>query len=273
MTDDVTREFYSISDANIQTRYVGSRRAARWVPFFLPHLRSGLSLLDCGCGVGSITLDLAEIVAPGPVIGVDMDESQLQIARESAAERGLTNISFEQGNVYDLRFDEGTFDRVLAHTLVFHLSDPLRALKEMRRVTKRGGIVAVSDDDYNSVSYSPEHPLARKGLDLWTRVMVYNGASPFYSRHLRGLMLEAGFASTEGYAVSAEAYGTPEETRWVAPLISGVFRNPDLIKVAVSQGWATETELKEIAEWFIAWGERPDAFFAELYCAALGFNG
>lgn len=272
MAADSNREFYSISDASIQTRYVGSRRAARWVPFFLSHLKPGHSLLDCGCGVGSITLDLAELVAPGQVIGLDMDEGQLKIARESAAQRGLNNVTFEQGNVYELRFNAGTFDRVLAHTLLFHLSDPLRALKEMRRVVKPQGIVAVSDDDYNSLTWSPEHPLMRKGMDLWTRVMVHNGASPFYSRHLRGLMLEAGFASTEGHAISAEYYGNRDETRWAAPLISGVFRNPDLVRVALSQGWATQAELDEISQWLLEWGERPDAFFAVMYCAALGWK-
>jgi ubiquinone/menaquinone biosynthesis C-methylase UbiE len=57
-------EFYSIADQQAQVAYTQVRRAARWVPFLLPHVRSGMRLLDCGCGVGSITLDLAEIGMP-----------------------------------------------------------------------------------------------------------------------------------------------------------------------------------------------------------------
>ncbi len=68
-------ETYFISDQQAQVEYVQGRRAARWVPFLTPHLRPGMRLLDCGCGVGSITLDLAEMVAPGETVGIDMDTS------------------------------------------------------------------------------------------------------------------------------------------------------------------------------------------------------
>jgi ubiquinone/menaquinone biosynthesis C-methylase UbiE len=139
-------EFYSLIDAQSQREYVETRTAAKWVGFFLPHLESGMSLLDCGCGVGSITLDLAEIVAPGQVIGLDTDSEQLEIARSQAQKRGLTNVNFEIANVYELPFADASFDAVLAHTLLIHLNDPLKALKEMRRILKPGGIVAISDD-------------------------------------------------------------------------------------------------------------------------------
>ncbi|HXD12271.1 MAG TPA: class I SAM-dependent methyltransferase, partial [Anaerolineales bacterium] len=142
MSDTPQKEFYSLNNAEAQQAYVGVRRARDWVGFFLPHLKSGDSLLDCGCGVGSITLDLAELVAPGKVIGVDMDAGQLEIARASAKDRGLPNVTFEQGNIYQLRFEAGTFDAVLAHTLLYHLSDPLSALKALRHVLKPGGIAA-----------------------------------------------------------------------------------------------------------------------------------
>ena len=114
MPTERNAETYIISDVEAQRMYTGVRRAAQWGPFFLPHLRPGLSLLDCGCGVGSITLDLAEIVAPGRVVGLDLDEEQLAIARHAAVQCGLTNATFEQGSIYDLPFDNGTFDAVLA---------------------------------------------------------------------------------------------------------------------------------------------------------------
>ena len=58
-------EFYSISDAEAQREYVQVRRASKWVPFFLPHLKSGMRLLDCGCGVGSITPQVTLLVSTG----------------------------------------------------------------------------------------------------------------------------------------------------------------------------------------------------------------
>jgi len=228
MVNDLPVEFYSLSDHEAQRTYVGVRRAEKWVGFFLPHLRPGMSLLDCGCGVGSITLDLAERVAPGLVTGIDMDERQLVFAREGARERGLTNVTFQQGNIYTLEFDGESFDAVLARTVLFHLSDPLRALKEIRRMLKPGGVAAVSDDEWHTMVYSPAHPLMEKIIGLWTRAIQFNGGNPFYSRHLRGLMLEAGFARSEGHAIAADYYGSLEETRRMAGIQTRLFHDPDL---------------------------------------------
>ncbi len=269
---DSPQEFYSLNNTEAQQTYVGVRRAKDWVPFLLPHLKPGMSLLDCGCGVGSITLDLAELVAPGNVIGVDMDNVQLEVARANAQKRGLTNVTFEQGNVYELRFASGMFDAVLAHTLLYHLSDPLRALKELRRVLKPNGLAAISDDDFDTLTLSPEHPNVQRITDIWKKVVLFNGGNPFYSRHLRGLMLEAGFAHTEGFAVAAEHYGRLEETRRMASVMQRQMSDPMLLNLAVSQGWTTKEELEQLVKWIVEWGERPDAFMALMYCAALGWN-
>jgi len=257
MTDSSQKEFYSLNNPEAQQTYVGMRRAKDWVGFFLPHLKQGDSILDCGCGVGSITLDLAELVAPGKVIGIDMDEGQLEIARVNTQERGLTNVTFEQESVYEL---------------LQHLGDPLKALKEIRRVLKPGGIAAVSDDDMNTTTFSPDHPIPKKMVELWSKVVYFNGGSPFYSRNLRGLMLEAGFTRTEGFAVAAEHYGRLEETRRMAGVMSSQMSDPALVNLVVVQGWATKEEMDEIAAWLREWGERPDAFMAIMYCAALGWN-
>ena len=272
MTTQSNDHFYSVSDAEAQRTYVGVRRAAQWVAFFLPHLKSGFRVLDCGCGVGSITLDIAELVAPGQVIGVDRDESQLEVARTHAKERGLTNISFEQGNVYQLRFDDNSFDAVLAHTLLYHLSNHVGILREFHRILKPGGVAAISDDDFNTVTHSPESPSWRKLIELWGKVVRYNGGDPFYSRHLRGLMVEAGFIKTEGYAVATDHYGTLDETRRWAMIVNGVIQSPDFAKLVIGENWSTQAELDEMANEIERWGERPDAFYAVMYCAALAWK-
>lgn len=273
MTTAHTQETYTISDPEAQRLYVGARRAAQWVPFFLPHLRPGLSLLDCGCGVGSITLDLAEIVAPGRVVGIDLDEGQLAIARQAAVQRGLTNVAFEQGSVYDLPFDDGAFDAVLAHTLLFHLSDPVAALRSMRRVLAPGGVAAISDDDDGTVVFSPDDPAMRRFGGLVEKLMRHNGTNPTYARHLRGLLLQAGFLRTEGFAVAADYAGNLAATRHSAAIWVKILRDPAVAGLMIGQGWATQAELDELAAGVGRWGERPDAFFAVLYCAALGWTG
>ena len=78
-------------EEGVQQRYVANRDARRFLPFLLPHVRSGMDVLDVGCGVGSIALDLAPAVAPGRVVGIDADSEQIEQARRSAAERVVEN--------------------------------------------------------------------------------------------------------------------------------------------------------------------------------------
>jgi SAM-dependent methyltransferase len=265
-------EIYGI-DREMQEAYTGTRTAAEWVPFFLPHLRPGMSLLDCGCGVGSITLDLAERVVPGQVVGVDIDAGQLEVARAAAARRGVGNAHFEVASIHDLPFPEASFDAVFAHTLLLHLRDPLHALRQLRRMLKPGGIACVSDDDYGTVVYAPADPAQERFWALMMRVGEHNGASPHYSRHLRRLMLEAGFVRSEGHAIATDHYGTLDATRRYSWQCERLMGNPVVRALILAEGWADEAELAQLHAAILAWGERPDAFFSLTYFAAVGWVG
>jgi ubiquinone/menaquinone biosynthesis C-methylase UbiE len=270
-SNQIVAETYSVNDEKTQREYVQGRRAAQWVPFFLPHLKPGMRLLDCGCGVGTITTDLAKLVAPGQVVGLDRDPSQVALAQSLAGERKITNVKFEVGNVYELEFPDASFDAVLAHTLLIHLSDPLRALQELRRVLKPGGVIGVSDDDFGTMIISPSNPGLEQLKDLWARFISHNGGNPYYSRQLRSLLLAAGFAKTEGHAVAADYYGTLAGTCWIAEIARQLLSAPPFVEIALGQGWTTKQQLESIIGELKVWGERPDAFFATMYCAAVGW--
>jgi ubiquinone/menaquinone biosynthesis C-methylase UbiE len=93
-----------------------------------------MRLLDCGCGPGTITLGLAEVVAPGQAVGIDIETSQIALAQSHAAQQGTPNIRFQTGNVYALPFAAGSFDGVFTHGLLSYLTDRVQALREMGRV-------------------------------------------------------------------------------------------------------------------------------------------
>jgi ubiquinone/menaquinone biosynthesis C-methylase UbiE len=88
-----------------------------------------MRLLDCGCGIGAITVDLAQQLAPGEVVGIDIAPVQVERSRALAREKGVANARFEVGNVYELSFPDAAFDAAFAHRVLEHLSDPLRALR------------------------------------------------------------------------------------------------------------------------------------------------
>lgn len=95
--------------------------------------------MDSGCGGGSITLGLAAHLAPGEVVGLVFEPSVLDWARDLAVGRGITNVRFEPGSVYDLPFPAASFDAAFSRSVLEHFAKPLEALREVRRVLKPGG--------------------------------------------------------------------------------------------------------------------------------------
>lgn len=132
----MVRETYSHGhDASVLDSHA-ARTAANSAAYLLPHLRDGLDLLDVGCGPGTITLDLAQAVGSGRVVGLDQVAAPLEGARAAAAARGDERTTFEVGDVYALPFEDDSFDVTHAHQVLQHVADPVAALREMARVTR-----------------------------------------------------------------------------------------------------------------------------------------
>jgi len=244
------------------------RTAAEEGAFFLPHLRAGMRVLDLGCGPGSITLGLAEAVAPGEVVGVDFQPAQVAQAQALSAARGVMNVRFEVADVYRLPFPDGSFDAVFAHAVLMHLREPVRALVEVRRVLRPGGIVGVRDSDWGGRIHAPATRLLEQWYALTVRVRQLNGGDPFMGRHHRRLLLEAGFARAEA-TVSVWSDGTPEKTRRRASFLKAQLQG--FAPTALSEGWMDQTTVEAVAAEVDAWAERPDALYVETLCKAIGW--
>lgn len=98
-----------------------------------------MTVLDCGCGPGTITLDLAEFVYPGDVTGIDIAPIQIKTAKTLQSQRKIQNVRFEIGDVNALEFPDELFDIVFAHGVIEYLEDPVHAFKEIRRVLTNDG--------------------------------------------------------------------------------------------------------------------------------------
>src|SRR5437879_12678863 len=124
MTDEPLRhEKYTHGHAPAVVRQHALRTAEEAAAFLLPELRPGMRLLDVGCGPGSITRGLAEHLAPGQVIGVDLSRETLDGARRDAEARGVANRRYEYGSVYELPFADGTLDVPAPHQVLRPLGD------------------------------------------------------------------------------------------------------------------------------------------------------
>jgi SAM-dependent methyltransferase len=131
-------------DSALTLKMHASRTADRQAAWFLPHLRAGMSLLDCGCGSGSITVGLAVAVDPGRVIGVDVSEVEIERARARAAETGIANLEFAVGDIYRLDSADDAFDAIFSHNVLEHLQEPVEALRECAGL-KPGGVIGIRD--------------------------------------------------------------------------------------------------------------------------------
>ena len=264
-----TAEVYSQRDNPAFEAVLASKTASREVAFFLPHLRPGLRVLDVGCGPGSITLGLADVVAPAEVIGVDLQPAQVEQARARATERQVANVQFEVANVYDLPFPGGSFDAVLASGLLIGLREPVQALQELRRVLRPGGVVGLRDADMGADIFTPVTPLLERWWTLRPRVLQQNGGQPL-GRHHRRRLLEAGFARAEAGAFALNG-GSLAETRRHATFFKAQLAG--LARTAIAEGWLDQAAVDAIAEELDIWAELPDAFSVRLYCEAVGWVG
>jgi ubiquinone/menaquinone biosynthesis C-methylase UbiE len=259
-------------DGALTEQLIMGRTAAIHAAFFLPYLRSGMNILDCACGPGTISVGLAQAVAPGKLTGIDLEASQLALARENAAKLGLTNVMFGQGSVFELPYEDSQFDAVFGHAVLEHMRDPLAVVKEMYRVLKPGGLVGIRSPDLGTNVYAPSNEVFEKVLEIYLKYRQHLGGTLHVGRRFRAFLREAGFVNTIGSA-STEYWGTLEQTQSVVPVGLQEFAGPKITETAIQMGWADQALMDSIAPMLIDWGNNPDAFYCILWCEAVGWKG
>ncbi len=241
------------------------RTAENSAAYLIGHLRPGARLLDVGCGPGTITADLARLVSPGGrVTAVDAAAGVLEDAAAVAAERGVENVEFAVADVHALDFADDTFDVVHAHQVLQHVADPVQALREMRRVCRPGGIVAVRDSDYHGFTWYPELPELDEWMALYQRCTRANGGEPDAGRRLLSWARQAGFTDvTAGAGVWCHA-DEADRAHWGGMWADRVVQSA-LAEQALRDGYATEADLRRIAQAWRRWADDPDGWLCILH--------
>ncbi len=247
------------------------RTAEDSAAYLVPHLKPGLSVLDIGCGPGTITGDLAARVAPGSVLAVDLFADVLNVARAEIQRRKLSNVSFATADVHKLDFPDDAFDVVHAHQVLQHVADPAQALREMRRVCRPGGIVAARDADYAGFIWYPRLPALDLWLDLYEKAARANRGEPDAGRHLLSWALEAGFDDIAPSG-SLWCYATAETREWWGGMWADRILHSGVARDLLALGLATTAQLEEISAAWRAWAAARDGWLAiphgEILCRA-----
>ena len=246
MTETYTPGYSSAAEAFMVRRRLEPNGA-----FFLPHLQPGIKVLDCGCGPGTITLDIAQRIAPGHVTGLDFNLSQVERATRDAQAAGLGNVEFRQGNVYELPFADGTFDAVFSHALLEHLREPGRAAAEFLRVLKPGGMLGVCTPDWGGFLVAPPLPEVVDAFEAYKELQNRNGGDVCCGRKLGGYVASAGF----------------EDVR-----MSSRYENYDPLTVIgdfLATNFDEAGDSKRAATWR-EWGRKPGGMFSQAWVACTG---
>ena len=252
-----------------ETRRFRLRDADREAAFFLPFLKPRMTLLDAGCGPGSITCGLATHVAPGEVVGIDLDSTRIETASRDRHHAGIENISYQVADVTNLTFEDGHFDAVFANGLIEHLTDPGVGLQELLRVLKPGGVIGVRRPDWGVALLHPDTRSLRDSIELRNRWQRHRGGHPNVGRRLRELLLSAGFLDVNADAM-AESHGTDSGTAEGVGYMYSILSNLELITTAREQGWASADEIERMRQAWTDWAATPGAFASFFWCHATG---
>jgi SAM-dependent methyltransferase len=240
------------------------RTAENSAAYLLPHLSPGLTVLDVGAGPGTITADLANRVAPGRITALEVTAAALDITRAEIARRGLTTVDFAVGDVHRLEVPDDSFDVVHAHQVLQHVGDPVAALREMRRVAKPGGVVAVRDGDYAAFTWFPQLPALSEWLDLYERVARGNGGEPDAGRRLLSWAHAAGFTDVTATS-STWCFADPEDRAWWGGIWAERVLASDMARTALGTGAATRDDLQRISDAWTTWAADPDGWLSILH--------
>ncbi len=264
MSDSTPRDTYTHGHHASVVAQHSRRTVEEAAAFLIPRLRPEMRLLDAGCGPGSITAGFTKYV--GEVVGVDAEPSVLRTARELTD--GVPNLTFASGSVYALPDEDGSFDVAYAHQLLQHLADPVGALRELGRVVRRGGYVAVRDSDYQTMISHPRSEAIEEWRALYTEVARRNGADANAGRHIPSWLARAGFAEVALSTTVAVMREREEVLNWGDSWAERITSSA-LAEQALGYGLATRADLERLAAGWRAWARDEEALFLFVHVEGL----
>lgn len=197
----------------------------------------------------------------GSVVGIDAVEDVLSQARDLARTRGAEgNLTFQQHDANELPFADGEFDVVFCHQVLHHVHKPVTILKEMARVTRKGGIVAAREVDYGALAWYPELPSINKWEEVHMKVFKANEAHPKAGRYVKAWAREAGFANEDiTFTWGPWNYQGEQAVTWAKSWADRTLYS-SYATTSLAKGISTQADLNEISDGWRKWGETEGAF-------------
>ena len=252
---------------------MGRQTAEDNAGYLLPHLRQGDRILDYACGVGAISVGLADAVRPGEMRGVAMSEPRVEMARRLAAEGGHDNAIFQLFQPGPLPFEDGYFDAVHCHNVLMSFPEPLVALRELRRVLKPGGVIGCREMLCEaSFSFPDDDGVLARSWEIYTDLLEINFRYAQAGKELKWLLLQSGFDKVN-MSANYDIYSEPEAIEFISDVFLRWFLSNDTMTAAIENGAATEELLDRVRDYYYnAWRNDPAAMLAVAHGVALAYK-
>jgi SAM-dependent methyltransferase len=173
----------------------------------------GARVLEAGCGVGAQTITLAKRSPEARITSIDVSATSIAEARRNAGAAGITTVEFRHADILSLSFAARSFDHVFVCFVLEHLTDPVAALRALRRVLKPGGTITVIEGDHGSTIFHPEDPAAREAIQCLVDLQRRAGGNALIGRELYPLLVAAGFLDMT--VEPRMAYADASRPEWV----------------------------------------------------------
>jgi SAM-dependent methyltransferase len=219
-------------------------------------VRPGMTCLDVGSGGGDVSLELARRVAPaGRVLGVDIDEAKLALARDEAVAAGVSNVEYRR---LDVLTEELPFEMDLVYTrfLLTHLPDAAAAAVRLVSAARPGGHVVVEDIDYAGSLVYPDSEAYRRYCKLYTATARARGGDPDIGPRLPAILSAAGCDEVQVNIVQPAALdpsGAGGDVKLAIPLTV-----ENIADAAVAEGLAGREEVDALVDELYRLAADPD---------------
>lgn len=223
--------------------------------------------LDVGCGSGDVTIALAQRAPHGRTVGVDIDETKIQLAIADRSTAATPNVEFRVGNIFDAPTDSEPFGVIYVRFVLTHLPDPLAALQSLTQWLNPGGVIITEDIDFRGHFCHPESAAFDRYIDWYSTAVRQRGCDPNIGPRLPSLLSQAGFTNVDINVV--QPAGCDNEAKQITPitleaiaesLLAAHLTTPQLLGDTVDELYefaADPTTVMSIPRIVQAWGTWP----------------
>lgn len=158
---------------------------------------SGSTVLEAGCGVGAQTRILARNSPNSKITSIDISPGSISKAKALVEGEGRSNVAFQVADIFDLPFEDASFDHIFVCFVLEHLKDPEGALNGLRRVLRDDGTITVIEGDHGSAYFHPDSEDARQAIGCLVKLQAEAGGDSMIGRRLYPLLVGAGYKDVQ----------------------------------------------------------------------------